>query len=97
MRLEPVPERLAQHAGCGSRRTALHHVMLSIKKVGGVPGIKREFLESRKRLEDGRGPFPAVAHQSFESEGALSLWESADRHGIPTMEIAISKFFTGTG
>src|SRR5258708_4410742 len=96
MWLEPVPERLAQHAGRGSRRTALHDVMLSIEKVGRVPRIKRKFLESCKRLEHGRGPFPAVAHQSFESEGALSLRESADWQGIPTMKIEISEFLCGT-
>src|SRR5579859_7574088 len=90
MRLKPVPEGSPQHARSRSRRPALHHVVLPIEEIRGIAGIKGHRRESRKWRERRSGPFPAVAYQVANPEGARSFRICSRRYRIPLMKIKIA-------
>src|SRR5579864_4391700 len=69
VRLEPVAERPAQHAGGGSRRGTLHDVVLIVKEIGRIAGIKREWRKARKWREERARPLPSVAEKASRAKG----------------------------
>ena len=69
--LKPIAKTAAQHARRGALRAALHHEMLAVEEIGGVATIERKRLESRKRRERRRSPFPAVAEKIVNAESGL--------------------------
>src|ERR1700758_3227320 len=70
VRLKPVAEAAAQHAGGGARRSALHDEMLAVEKIRGVAAIEGKRLESRQRPEGRRSPLPAIAEKIVYAEMA---------------------------
>src|SRR5215472_16278491 len=90
VRLKPVTERAAQHAGGSSRGTAFHDEVFAIEEIGGVTTVEREWLEPRERSEQGGGPFPAIAEEIGDSEGALTIGKRANGNWIPSLEIEIA-------
>src|SRR5215471_12575750 len=90
VRLKPVAERRTQHAGRRTRRSALHHEMLSIEEIGGVSAVKRKRLESGVWPEYGGGPFPSVPEHSFDAECTATLRMGVYWSRIPTLEVKIS-------
>src|SRR5690348_1147777 len=89
MRLEPVAKRSPQHARRRPRRPAFHHEMLAVEKIRRVAGIKWKRLESGKRFERRRGPFPSVAKQILGAKSASSARMCADGCRVPVMKIEI--------
>src|SRR5688572_1115500 len=63
MRLKPVTERSPQHASRCPERSALHDVVPSVEKSGGVARIEWKSLEPVERREGRAGPLPAVADE----------------------------------
>src|ERR1700680_2943431 len=90
MRLEPVSERPAKHAGGRARRTTLHYEVLPIEEIRGVPGIERKWLEPGKRGEWRARPFPTISHQIGNAEVAVTLWVRSCRNRVPALEIKIA-------
>src|ERR1019366_3459061 len=83
VRLEPIAKRSPQHARSGPRRCSLHDVMLVVKEIGRIAGVKRKRLKTGKRGEDCARPLPSVAEKSGRTEGAGACWERGYRHRIP--------------
>src|ERR1700687_3023837 len=90
MRLEPISERAPQHARCGARRAALHHVVLAVEKIYGIAWIEWHGRKPRKRRELRPRPLPPVPDKIVHAESARSRWVHAHRRGIPRFEIEIS-------
>src|ERR1700686_1072951 len=90
MRLEPVAERPAEHARCRARRTALHHEVLAIEEIRGIPGIERKWLESRERRKRRARPFPAIPDEIGDAEVADALRVRSRGNQVPTLEIKIA-------
>src|SRR5271170_6644956 len=90
VRLEPVPEGSAQHACVRARRSALHHEMFSIEKIGRIARIERKGLEPGQGPELCRSPLPSVANQVEHAIRARARGMCVNRGGIPAfvMEIA---------
>src|SRR5713101_488184 len=91
MRLEPVAKRGSQHARGGTRCATLHHVMLPIKEISGVPAVERKWLETGKRSENGGGPFPPVTQHIVNAKSALPFRKRIHRHGVPTVKVKIAE------
>src|SRR4029079_9392696 len=95
VRLEPVSEGPAQHAGRRAWAAALHDVVLAIEEIGRIAGIELKRLKTRKRRELGGGPLPPVAHEVGDPERALALSKGADWRRVPTLEIKVSESAIG--
>src|SRR5271163_703404 len=95
MRLKPVTEGAPQHAGGCPGRATLHHKMLTIKKVRGIPRIKRARAETVKRRKHCARPFPTVAQQIMHTKGAGARGVCANWTGIPMTKIEIPVQFRG--
>src|SRR5467141_491586 len=89
MRLEPISERAPEHARCGARRAALHHVMLAAEKIYRIAWIEWHRRKPRKRRELRPCPLPPVPDKIVHAESARSRWMYAHRRGIPRFEIEI--------
>src|SRR5574341_1485883 len=87
---EPVAKRSAQQSGVCPRGRTLKNIMFAIKEASRVSGIKREGLESGKRLEDCRRPLPSVANQLGNSECAVSKRSSGHGKRIPSVPVEVS-------
>ena len=96
VRLEPVAKRAAQHAGGGARGTTFEYVVFSVEKVGRVARIEGERLESRKRLEQTRSPFPAIAEQVGNTEGTPSFGTVGRRRRIPALKVEVPVPYAGS-
>src|SRR5215510_9404742 len=90
MRLEPIAERSAQHAGIGASRSALQHEMFAVEEIGGIAFVERKRLESGEGREWRGGPFPTVGQHPFEAEGAPCCGKRAYGKGIPARESEVS-------
>src|SRR5689334_17373018 len=90
VRLEPVAERSAQHAGSGARRATLHDEVLAVEKVRGVTGIERHRGEARKRAENSACPFPPVADEVVYAESTGTSRMRTDGNGIPIRKIKVA-------
>ena len=84
MRLEPVAERPPQHARGRARRTALHHEVLPIEEIRGIPGIERKWLEPGKGRKRRARPFPAIPHEIGDAEIAVALRVRSRREPDPS-------------
>lgn len=60
-RLEPIAEGPSQQRCRGSRRPALHDVVLVVEKIRRIAGVEGKGLESIERRKDRARPFPTVA------------------------------------
>src|SRR5256885_1596571 len=60
VRLEPIAEAPPQQTGRRAGRAAFRHVVLAIKKVGGVARVEHERLEAGERTKCTCRPFPSV-------------------------------------
>src|SRR5271163_2815173 len=67
--------------------------MLTVKKIRGIARVKRAGLETFKGSENGARPFPAVAEQVLNTEGAVAGWVRPDGRGIPVAKIEIAMQF----
>src|SRR5262245_46489498 len=83
---EPVAEAPAHELFCRGRGGALHDVVLAVEEVRRVLGIGGHRLESLKRSEDRRGPFPTVAHEVVNAPRARASRTRARGNGIPREE-----------
>src|SRR6202795_5411881 len=90
MRLKPIAEGAPKHAGVGARRSALHHEMFRIEKVGGVALVKREKLQSRQGTKKRCSPLPTVAQKILYTEIAGAYWMPVDGRGVPVLKAKIS-------
>src|SRR5438132_8476329 len=90
MRLQPISKRPAQHARCGARRAALHHVVLAVKEICRVTRIERHGRESRKRCKLRSRPLPAVPHKIVHAESACSRRMRSHRRRIPRFKMEVS-------
>src|SRR5882724_4519917 len=63
MWLKPIAKRPPEHTCRCARRTALHDEMFAVKKIRGVSGIERKWLEAGKRREGCPRPFPSVPYK----------------------------------
>src|ERR1700680_1504667 len=90
MWLEPIAKRSPQHARGRVRRTAFHDEMFSVKKIRGVPGIKRKWLEPGKRSKGRARPFPTISCNVGNAEIAGAVRKRSYRDGIPALQIEIS-------
>ena len=90
VRLEPVAERTPQHARRSTRRSALHHIMFSVKEVGRVAGVKGKRLKARERRKNGGGPFPTVSKGVLYTEGATAGGIAPHGYRIPALEIEVA-------
>src|SRR5439155_790695 len=93
VRLKPVSERSAEHAGGRTGRAALHHVVLAVKEIVRVARIERELPEAGEGYKNGRRPLPAVAEQIVYAKSALSVWGRVDRSRIPAFKIEVAKLW----
>ena len=93
MRLEPIAKCGPQHTRSRARRAAFHDEMLAIKEISGVSTVEGKGLETRKRTEEGGGPFPPVAQHIVNAESALAFGKRIHRHGIPTLKVKIAEPF----
>ena len=64
--------------------------MFAIEETSRVSGIKRERLESGKRLEDRRRPLPSVADQLGNAECAVSKRGRGHGNRIPSVPVKVS-------
>src|SRR5215469_3679899 len=90
IRLEPVSKRPPQHTGGCAGGAALHHVVLSVKKIGRITrieGHRRETREWRKRRSC---PLPTVAHNIVNTKSAGSSRVRANGIRIPMSEVEIT-------
>src|SRR5581483_544518 len=91
MRLEPVTKRGPQHASGGAGRTAFHHKVFAVKKIGRIASVERKWFKAGERREHSGGPFPAVSQKAFYAEGALAQRMRVHRRGVPMGKIKISQ------
>src|SRR5256885_9613334 len=87
---EPVAKRSAQQSGVRPRAGTFEYIMFAIEATSRVAWIKREGLESRKRLEDRRSPLPSVANQLGNSECAVSQRGRSHGNRIPSGPVEVS-------
>src|SRR5580658_6183832 len=92
MRLEPIAEGAAQHAGGRMWGAALHHEVTAIKKIRRISRIEGKGNEARKGLEDRGRPFPAVAEEIVDAKGTLAGWMGVDGMRGEICEVEIAEF-----
>src|SRR5580704_13888575 len=95
MWLKPVAERWPQHARGRARRAAFHDKVFAVEKVSRVSAVKRKWLESAERRENGRRPLPSVSQHALRTERTSAFRKRIHRDGIPTMQIKIAELRTG--
>ena len=64
--------------------------MVVVEKLSRVSGVKREPLESGKGVKQRGSPFPSVAHELGDAEGAVSQWASRHGNRIPALSVEIA-------
>src|ERR1700730_19165925 len=90
MWLEPVAERLPQHACVCPCRSSLDYKMFPIEEIIRITGIEGKCLESRQRTKRSRSPFPSIAEKIEDAKCARARKMCIHRGCIPALKIKIS-------
>src|SRR6266571_1495669 len=64
--------------------------MAAVKEIGGIAGVERQSLESRKRCKYCGSPFPTISNQIGHAEGAVPFRVRIHGAWSPTGKVEVA-------